>query len=145
MEDEAAHGCCPSQSQTHSALHTLSLSDLDLQMRVTGANPAAEFLPLYGFATLDWRKHPTHCIALLPFHLKVFHPQVMVRIAKSRLLGAHHWGGAQHGMAWKDEQVPSDLSLSGIWKSVVPDETLQLRGQRRQDWDAYVKFKSKQK
>ena len=42
--------------QTHCALQTLSLPDLDLKLRLTGATPAAEFPPLYGFRIAELEK-----------------------------------------------------------------------------------------
>lgn len=154
VEDEAAHWCCLPQSQTHSALQTLSLTYLDLKLRLTlGAIPAAEYPPLYGFSQCcASKKHPMECTALLPFYLKLSHPQAMLWAASAGKppLG---WCPASPQPAWGPPVWPGKMSwphqsfifqeseevISTRWRHYIQ------RSQRSQDRDASVTCKSKQK
>lgn len=154
MEEEAAHWCCQPQRQTQRALQTLSLTYLDLKLRLLiGATPAAECPPLYGFSqcSAGKKRNPKLCVL---FTLKCPIHRLCL--------------GLQVGAAWKPPLGLCPASPQPGWGPTVwpgkmswphqsflfqePEEVNSTRGchtiqrsQRSQDWDAYVKFKSKQK
>lgn len=123
---EAIHKCFPlPQSQTHSALQTLSLSTLDLKVRLIEATEVQNSCHCIVFALLCWRKYPIYCHVLLPLNLPMSHSQAMFRIASLGCLEATTWTVPRestawlgtNGMAWEDETTPTDFSLLGIWWS----------------------------